>query len=191
MKLSNVPGGHKKSETFFRENEKGLEKAKTFQKETSAGAILFRKEISGQSPEGLSNLKKFDKKGKILYLLLHYEGGHWDFPKGNIEKGETEKDTVKREIKEETGISKISFIEGFKEKIQYFYKLKGETVFKQVFFYLVEAKESKVKLSFEHIGYKWLSYDKAMEQLTFKNAKEILKKANSFLGSSLRRFISP
>ena len=141
-------------------------------KETSAGAVVFRK----------------DKK--IKYLLLYYEEGHWDFPKGNIEKGEEEKETVKREIKEETGISKISFIVGFKEKIQYFYKLRGETVFKQVFFYLVEAKESKVKLSYEHIGYKWLNYDKALKQLTFKNAKEILKKANSFLGSGSRRFIS-
>ncbi len=159
-------------------------------KETSAGAVVFREEISGQSPESLSNLKKFDKKGKILYLLLHYEEGHWDFPKGHIEKGEEEKETVKRETKEETGISKISFIEGFKEKINYFYKREGQTIFKEVVFYLCETKESKVKISFEHIGYKWLSYDKAMEQLTFKNAKGILEKANSYLNSGLRRFIN-
>src|SRR3989338_9342144 len=138
-------------------------------REISAGAIVFREE-----------------KGKILYLLLHYEEGHWDFPKGNIEKGEEEKETVKREIKEETGITKISFIEGFKEKIKYFYKREGQTIYKEVVFYLAETKESKIKISFEHIGYKWLSYGEAIKQLTFKNAKEILKKAHSFLNSSLR-----
>ena len=41
------------------------------------------------------------------YLSLHYPAGHWDFPKGNIEKNESELQTVKREIKEETGIAKL------------------------------------------------------------------------------------
>ena len=141
-------------------------------KETSAGAVVFREE-----------------KGNALYLLLHYEEGHWDFPKGHIEKGEEEKETAEREIEEETGIKKISFIEGFKEKIKYFYKREGQTIYKEVVFYLCETKESKIKISFEHIGYKWLDYEDALNQLTFKNAKEILKKAHSFLNSSLRRFI--
>ena len=140
-------------------------------KEISAGAVVFRQ----------------DKE--VKYLLLNYEAGHWDFPKGHIEEGEEEKETVKREVEEETGISKISFIEGFKEKIKYFYRREGQTIYKEVVFYLVETKESKIKISFEHIGYEWLDYEDALKRLTFKNAKEILKKAHSFLNSSLRRFI--
>ena len=140
-------------------------------KEISAGAVVFR------------------QNKEVKYLLLNYEAGHWDFPKGHIEKGEEEKETVKREVEEETGISKISFIEGFKEKIKYFYRREGQTIYKEVVFYLVETKESKIKISFEHIGYEWLAYEDALKQLTFKNAKEILKKAHSFLNSSLRRFI--
>ena len=140
-------------------------------KEISAGAVVFRQ----------------DKE--VKYLLLNYEAGHWDFPKGHIEEGEEEKETVKREVEEETGISKISFIEGFKEKIKYFYRREEQTIYKEVVFYLVETKESKIKISFEHIGYEWLAYEDALKRLTFKNAKEILKKAHSFLNSSLRRFI--
>ena len=140
-------------------------------KEVSAGAVVFR------------------QNKEVKYLLLNYDAGHWDFPKGHIEKSEEEKETVKREIKEETEITKISFIEGFKEKIKYFYKREGQTVYKEVIFYLCETKESKIKISFEHIGYKWLDYEEALKQLTFKNAKEILEKAHSFLSSSLRRFI--
>ncbi len=132
--------------------------------ERSAGAVIFKKE-----------------GGKFFYLLLHYQSGHWDFPKGNIEKGEKLQDTVKREVREETRIDDVKFILDFKETIKYFYRLKGKIIFKTVVFYLVETKTKDVKISREHIGYKWLPYDQALKQVTFKNAKEILKKANQFL----------
>lgn len=140
--------------------------------EKSAGAIIFRKE-----------------GGKIYYLLLHYPTGsrtskdYWDFPKGHIEKGEEETETVKREVEEETGLKKIEFVEGFKEWIKYFFKDQGKTVFKIVTFYLIETKEKNINISFEHIGYQWLPYEQALDQVTFKNAKEILKKAHNFLSA--------
>jgi|TARA_B100000315_G_scaffold249177_1_gene280003 8-oxo-dGTP pyrophosphatase MutT (NUDIX family) len=132
-------------------------------RERSAGAIVFIKE---KEP---------------IYLLLHYEEGHWDFPKGHIEEKETDTETVKREVGEETGIKDIEIIPNFKEKIQYFFKFKKELISKEVVFYLAKTNTKQVKLSFEHIGFGWLPYEKAIEQLTYKNAKEILKKANDFL----------
>ena len=140
-------------------------------KEISAGAVIF-----------------VDNKER-KYLLLHYEQGHWDFPKGNIEKGEEKKQTVTREVKEETGITAISFIEGFEEKLHYFYKRDNQLISKDVIFYLTETKETYVKLSFEHIGYKWLNYSDALKQLTYKTAKQILKKAEKFLNSRLIKFL--
>jgi len=138
--------------------------------ERSAGAIIFRKE-----------------KGKIYYLLLNYaaigkiEKTYWGFSKGHIKKGEKAIKTIKREVAEETGIKDLKFIEGFKEIEKYFFKHKNKTIFKVVFYLLAETKTKEVKISWEHIGYKWLPYEEALEQLTFKNAKEILKKANGFL----------
>jgi len=46
---------------------------------------------------------------------------------------------------------------------------------------LAETKTKKIKISFEHLNYQWLPYKKALEVLSFENAKEILKKANQFL----------
>lgn len=132
--------------------------------EKSAGAVVFRK-----------------SDGKIYYLLLQYEAGHWDFPKGMIEKGEKIDQTAKREIGEETGIKDVQFIDGFEKWIKYFFRVEGKNIFKIVTFLLAETKETEVKISFEHTGFKWLPYEEALKQLTFDNAKRILEKANEFL----------
>jgi len=143
--------------------------------EKSAGAVVFRKRVG----KVYSHTKSFS--AGVNYLLLHYKAGHWDFPKGIIEKKETLRETAKREIQEETGIKKVKFLEGFKEHIKYFYKFQGKSVFKIVTLLLVQTNQKEVKISFEHIGFEWLSYKEALERLTFKNAKEILKKADRFI----------
>jgi 8-oxo-dGTP pyrophosphatase MutT (NUDIX family) len=121
------------------------------------------------------------KDDSTRYILLNYEAGHWDFVKGNVEINESEKETVVRELKEETGITEAQFIDGFREPIVYFYRRQGLTIRKEVVFFLMEAYSDKVQLSFEHIGYTWLDYQHAMEKLTFKNAKDVLQKAHDFL----------
>ena len=45
----------------------------------------------------------------------------------------------------------------------------------------METKTSEIKLSFEHVGFTWLSYEEAMKKLTFKNARDVLQKAQDFL----------
>jgi 8-oxo-dGTP pyrophosphatase MutT (NUDIX family) len=115
------------------------------------------------------------------YLLLHYEGGHWDFVKGHVEGNETEKETVLRETQEEAGITDLSFIEGFRHRIGYYYRRAGRTVFKEVIFYLLETKTDAVRLSREHVGFDWLSYDRAYARLTYKNAKDTIEKARDYL----------
>jgi 8-oxo-dGTP pyrophosphatase MutT (NUDIX family) len=123
----------------------------------------------------------FLKTAEVNYLMLHYEAGHWDFVKGNVEPSESEKDTVIRELKEETGIVDAQFVDGFREKIDYFYRRQGTTIHKEVVFFLIETHTEQVKLSYEHVGYTWLNYQRAMEKLTFKNAKDVLQKAHALL----------
>ena len=137
--------------------------------EKSCGAVLFKKQDDGS----------------VKYLLLHYGAGHWDFPKGNQEKNETEEQTVAREVSEETGIEDIEFVKDFRETIKYFYKKGDETIYKEVVFYLAQSATEDIIISSEHIGYAWMSYEHAYKKLTFNNSKELLKKANEFVAKNL------
>ena len=142
-------------------------------REVSAGAIVF---YFGS---------------QIEYLLLHYAAGHWDFPKGAIEPGETELDTVKREVWEETGIREIEIIPRFRKVIQYWYRKSGEPVQKTVIFYLARSHTKNVTLSYEHIGYMWLPYEESLRRLTFKTAKETLQEAHEHLLRNMHLFKQP
>ena len=117
---------------------------------------------------------------------MHYELGHWEFAKGHVEKGEHERETVQREVAEETGITDITFVEGFREQIKYYFRWRGKSIFKVVVFHLVRTTAKEVKLSDEHIGYEWLAYDEAMRRLKFKNSKQVLEKANRAILSEHR-----
>lgn len=132
--------------------------------EKSSGAVIFR-----DTPEG------------IVFLLLHYPSGHWDFVKGKMEKGENPLDTVIREAKEETGISDLNFVEGFEENIEYDFQFEGELIHKKVVFYLAKTNTEKITISHEHLDFAWLDYKSAFEKTTYQNAKSVLSKANQLL----------
>jgi 8-oxo-dGTP pyrophosphatase MutT (NUDIX family) len=124
------------------------------------------------------------QKRERKYLLLHYQSGHWDFPKGHIEKGEKAEEAALRELQEETGLS-AEIHEEFKESITYFHHLMPtkDLAHKTVYFFVGKANFSAVILSHEHIDFAWLSFDEAYKKLTYDNAREILEKADQFLKS--------
>jgi 8-oxo-dGTP pyrophosphatase MutT (NUDIX family) len=132
-------------------------------KEKSVGGTIFR--------EG--NQRQF--------LLLHYNAGHWGFPKGHVEENETERQTLLREIREETGLTGLEPLPGFREKTSYFFRREKQTVFKEVIFYLLEAKSREVNISHEHQGFEWLPFQEALERLSFKNTRQVLEKAKAYL----------
>jgi 8-oxo-dGTP pyrophosphatase MutT (NUDIX family) len=136
--------------------------------ETSSGVVLFRKE-----------------NDKILFLLLHYPSGHWDFVKGKMEEGETPHETAIRETQEETGITDVEFLDNFEEWIQYNFQYQGELVQKKVVFFLGETKTKDITISHEHLNFTWMDYTTAMEKTTFDNAKTVLSKSYSLLTKTL------
>ncbi len=146
---------------------------KLFAFEKSVGGVMFRKQDD-----------------KILFLLLRYRSWQWDFPKGHSEEGESEEQTLRRELLEETGISQISILPSFRRSVFYFYKAKGNerieriekgrgvNIFKRAIFYCVQTQISEVTIDFENKDFVWLSFEDARSRLGNDDSRRILTLAN-------------
>lgn len=115
------------------------------------------------------------------YLLLHYPSGHWDFPKGHVEGAETDLEAALREVQEETGIRQVETLTGFLHAFEYHYKREGSTVRKTVSYFVGRVPAKEVQVSHEHRGFVWLPYEKAFERVTYRNAKDLLERAERFV----------
>ena len=114
---------------------------------------------------------------KKILLLKYKGGGHWDFPKGHIEKGESETETTLRELREETGISNVKLFSNFREKIEYSFRRGRSIIKKQVIYFLGETEENDITLSHEHTDFIWANSDDALNIVTYQKSKSILNKA--------------
>lgn len=131
-------------------------------KEKSCGAVIYR--IAKNNIEFLAVKSKTD--------------GHWGFPKGHVEGYESEQETTKREIFEETGLSVI-LLNGFRRSINY---LLPEGTTKEVVYFLAKSSEKRVKIQLDEIeNYAWLNFDDMLNKLTYENTKTVLGEANDFL----------
>ena len=121
------------------------------------------------------------------FLLIQHptksngDEGHWDFPKGHVEGNETELETAKRELLEETGIVNFRLVDGFRYRIEYNFQKGDEMVLKEVIFFLAESNTKEVVLSSEHQNFIWLDKHLAHNKLTYANAKEVLAAVKFFL----------
>ena len=108
--------------------------------------------------------------GKVL--LIKSTRGHWDFPKGHIEKNETEKETALREVKEETNLD-VTIISERKYINHY---ITDTEIDKTVVYFIAKKIGGEEKpQEGETIEVKWFKFKEALETLTFDNTKEILK----------------
>jgi len=126
----------------------------------------------------------------LKYLIIKHRKGHWAFPKGHADKGETKLETALRELKEETGISKISLLKKsilLKEEYK-FTDRKGVKILKKVNYFIGEAKNRRVKIDYKEVtNFRWATVKAGMEKVTFDESKSILKKADKIVKAYLKK----
>ena len=122
--------------------------------------------------------------GRRRYLLLrHRNGGHWSLPKGHIEPGESEQEAALRELKEETGISDVEIVPGFRALSQYRFYRRGVPVDKEVVYFLGKTDVQEVKLSPEHTDWRWADYEEALATLSYDDTRSVTRKVEEFLNA--------
>lgn len=131
--------------------------------EASCGAVVFR-----NTPDG-----------RREYLLIkNKRSEHWGFPKGHIEEGETEQQTARREVLEETGLH-IDLLPVFSSRSSY--TIQGR-VEKQVTIFLGSTRDTRTVIQESEIDdYSWLPLGEAIRALKFENDRSILRRADAFL----------
>lgn len=137
-------------------------------REFSAGFIIFKR-----------------TRRSVRYLLLRHGGAYWNFPKGHIEKNESDLKAAFREVREETGLKRLRVIPGFKRYEKYFFRRDGEKTgarFKLVMYFLAEVKqEERVVISHEHEAFGWFSFADALKMVRYQESKRLISGARDFL----------
>ena len=136
--------------------------------EESVGVVLAYKPSSPLFNSKIANNEYF-------LLLKGSRGGSWNFVKGHKEKNESDYDTLRREIYEETGISDYKIL-SYLDKIEYEFTKNGFKVKKEVKFYYANTTTHTVILSKEHMDYIWLKYRQARRLISFYESKLLLEK---------------
>ncbi len=136
--------------------------------EKSCGVIVFR--YTNQQ------LKYLVVQNRFNYL--------WGFPKGHVERGESEQQAALRELYEETGL-KAELIPGFRQTV--YYNLSGQRR-KLVVFFIGQYLSGRVKfLDMENSSYAWLTLEQALKKFKFNNIKQLLIQADKFIRQQLKK----
>ncbi|MFH1879090.1 MAG: NUDIX domain-containing protein [Candidatus Omnitrophota bacterium] len=117
------------------------------------------------------------ERGSPKVLLIRDSYGHWTWPKGHIEKGETPEEAALREIREETGQKNTRILEELGRQ-KYRFTLKGAVISKTVYIYLVKASaREKLRIQASEIETgKWFRPEEAVRRIEYEGSVELLKK---------------
>lgn len=112
------------------------------------------------------------------FLLLKNRRGFWGFPQGHKERGESEIQTLVREVFEETGIRDLE-IQSYIGEIRYsYFKGDGMKSEKEVRFYFATTPTKQVKISIEHADFRWVTLADALNMIDHAKLKLILGKGH-------------
>ena len=118
------------------------------------------------------------REGRLLFLVEHMKLGHISIPKGHVEGNETEEETTRREIKEETNLD-VRMDTAFRQEVSY---SPASGIMKQVVFFAAEAVSRDLKnQECEVSGLEWLPADEAVRIMTYDTDKEVLSRAAEYL----------
>lgn len=132
--------------------------------EKSCGALTYR------APDG----------ERSVLVIRHRRGGHWAFPKGHVESGETERETAARETLEETG-ARVRFFDGFRETTRY---SPARGVEKEVVYFVAEYTGGEIRPQPEEVAEaRFVSPAAARRLLTFEADRALLDRAEAFLAA--------
>jgi ADP-ribose pyrophosphatase YjhB (NUDIX family) len=129
-------------------------------RETTAGGIIVRRN---------------SKNNKLQVLLAQDAKDRWSIPKGHVEPGETPRDTTRREITEETGLTEMEICDHL-GKVDFRYRRQDTLVLMIMHVFLVKGMGNTDKLSKDHwmhnIG--WFDFYDALDKIEYEGVEKLM-----------------
>jgi bis(5'-nucleosidyl)-tetraphosphatase len=132
--------------------------------------------------------------GDVRFLLLHSgqvrnPKATWEFPKGGVEPGESEEETALRECMEETGLTQVSLVPGYRAIDVYVFHREGSRIKKWVIYFLAvvgdptgmkpEPDGREHVLDAQGRWFQWLSYEETRRTLYHGGQRRVLASAQA------------
>ena len=128
---------------------------------------------------GIVPLRRNGEEWQVL--LVQHMSGHWAFPKGHAEKGETDQQAAERELKEETGLSVQSYLSKLNFYEDYKFRFNGQLISKKVTYLLAVVEGEVVLQEIEIKASLWVPLLEAESKMTFKEGKSLCRKVCELL----------
>jgi 8-oxo-dGTP pyrophosphatase MutT (NUDIX family) len=123
---------------------------------------------------GIIPLQRQNNQWRTL-LVLHRKG-HWGFPKGGAQPGELPHIVAERELQEETGLHIVRFLPLPHLIDHYHFVREGQSIEKQVTYFLAEVEGILVPQESEIVSADWVDVAEAEDRMDFLEGKELCRK---------------
>ena len=132
---------------------------------------------------GVVPLQLRDGKWYTFLIQRTKSDGFWEFPKGHMDKGETQLEAAQRELQEETGLELVYLLHKKPLIETYQYQLDGDTRHKQVYYYLGMVQGEVALQSSEVDDGKWVLLDEAEGQVTYETSRSVCRQVVAALST--------
>ena len=118
------------------------------------------------------------RDGVPRVLLIRDPYQNWGLPKGHLEKGEDAVTAAVREVNEETGLSALD-VGPELGAIEWYFRRDDRLVHKICSFFLMRCEdgEPRPEVSEGITQCEWLPFERAIERVTYENAREMIRAA--------------
>jgi bis(5'-nucleosidyl)-tetraphosphatase len=116
-----------------------------------------------------------------VFLIQHTRSRYWGFPKGHGEEGESPEEAAIRELKEETNLDVVRYLQEEPLEEQYSFRADGRQIFKKVFYYIAEVDGVVILQKDEVQNGMWVPFSEALDKVTHVEGKTILVQVGKVL----------
>ncbi len=122
--------------------------------------------------------------GHTRVLIIRDPYRNWGLPKGHVEPDETEAEAALREVGEETGLTDVVLKDSL-GVIDWYFRMGSVLIHKYCRFFLMESRSGEpVPDASEGITEcRWMTFDEALEQVAYDNARAVIQEARSRMES--------